>query len=63
MAELKILRHTRGNKKAYVVIMDAGFCQRLYFKWFRDYMVGNNDVLYKRITSEKDRMQSKLRDM
>lgn len=48
--------------KSYVVILDAGFCESIYFKLFRGYKakVLDNSVLYKQIMSKSKFLDSRL---
>lgn len=58
---MKIIRH-RKRESYYVVLMDMGYCARMYFLFFRGYQ-SNGDVLYKRIASEMKTIKERLEEM
>lgn len=65
---MKIIRHRRGDKRstydpeqAFVCIIDANWCERMYFQFVRGYELNHNNVATKEIMSEAELQRRKLK--
>lgn len=58
---MEIIRYrNERHKAAYVVVLDATYCERIYLSWFRKYYPTSENTMFKQIRTEKQIRKEKL---